>query len=80
MFNDERKHPTVGSLRAASESDKTKRTLHAVPQRRNGDCDPHEAQIDIPVNLPRTSFALHCRVEAGSTNQRSTISQVKTEN
>ena len=34
------------------------RTLHAVPQRRNGDCDPHEAQIDIPVNLPRTSFAL----------------------
>ena len=34
------------------------RTLHAVPQRRNGDCDPHEAQIDIPVNLLRTSFAL----------------------
>ena len=34
------------------------RTLHAVPQHRNGDCDPHEAQIDIPVNLPRTSFAL----------------------
>ena len=27
-------------------------------QRRNGDCDPHEAQIDISVNLPRTSFAL----------------------
>ena len=36
----------------------TMRTLHAVPQHRNGDCDPHEAQIDIPVNLPRTSFAL----------------------
>ena len=34
------------------------RTLHAVPQHRNGDCDPHEAQIDILVNLPRTSFAL----------------------
>ena len=34
------------------------RTLHAVPQRRNGDCDPHEAQIDISVILPRTSFAL----------------------
>ena len=34
------------------------RTLHAVPQHRNGDCDPHEAQIDTPVNLPRTSFAL----------------------
>ena len=34
------------------------RTLHAVPQHRNGDCYLHEAQIDIPVNLPRTSFAL----------------------
>ena len=34
-------------------------TLRAVPLRRNGDCDPHKAQIDIPVNLPRTSFALH---------------------
>ena len=34
------------------------RTLHAVPQHRNGDCASHEAQIDIPVNLPRTSVAL----------------------
>ena len=56
-FDKVKSRSMVGTQRAASEK-RTKRTLHAVPQRRNGDCDPHEAQIDIPVNLPRTSFAL----------------------
>ena len=56
-FDKVKSRSMVGTQRAASEK-RTKRTLHAVPQRRNGDCDLHEAQIDIPVNLPRTSFAL----------------------
>ena len=56
----------VGTLRAASENkEQTPRCIWADAARcvptSNGDCDPHEAQIDIPVNLPRTSFALHCR-------------------
>ena len=46
------------TMTKTNEKRKAMRTLHAVPQHRNGDCDPHEAQIDIPVNLPRTSFAL----------------------